>query len=151
MHFSQNVVFLIACQNISRTAGPNFLIFSELIYINKIRVLNELGLHLKVETISFQASNTKKCIFWLLRKCDHAPHDQEKLIRKIFSLKIHFNTLLDILSRKSETKLISLSFFFAGETALSCISSLATGCHGNRYKLLLVYAGPFDMGNLFID
>ena len=84
--------------------------FSELIYINKIRALNELDLHLKLETIFFLTSNTKKWIFLLLlQRYDHAPHDQEKLIRKIISLKIHFNTPHDILSQKSEKKLISLS------------------------------------------
>ena len=40
--------------------------FSELIYINKIRVLNELDLHLKLETIFFQTSNTKKWIFFIV-------------------------------------------------------------------------------------
>ena len=86
--------------------------FSELIYINRIRVLNELDLHLKLETIFCQTSNKKKWIFLLLlQRYDHAPHDQEKLIRKIVSLKIHFNTPQDILSKKSETKLISLHIF----------------------------------------
>ena len=76
MHFSQNVVFGVPGQNISRTAGPNCMIFSELIfinkmyvlneliYINKICVLNELDFHLKAEKIFFQTSNTKKCIFF---------------------------------------------------------------------------------------
>ena len=40
--------------------------FSELIYINKIRVLNELDLPLKLETIFFQTSNTKKWIFFIV-------------------------------------------------------------------------------------
>ena len=40
-HFSQNVNFGVPGQNISRTAGPNCMNFSRLIYINKMCVLNE--------------------------------------------------------------------------------------------------------------
>ena len=29
---------------------------------------------------------------FISQKCDHAPHDQEKLIRKIISFKTHFNS-----------------------------------------------------------
>ena len=49
MHFSQNVIFGVPGQNISITAGPNCMIFSELIYMNKICALNNLDFHLKAE------------------------------------------------------------------------------------------------------
>ena len=61
LNFSRNVIFGVLGQNISRTTGSDCMISSEVIYINKMCVLNELDFHLKAE--SFQTSNTKKFIF----------------------------------------------------------------------------------------
>ena len=50
LNFSQNVIFGVPGQNISRATGSNCMIFSEVIYINKMCVLNELDFHLKAES-----------------------------------------------------------------------------------------------------
>ena len=46
MHFSQNVIFGVPGQNISVTAGPNCMIFSELTDMNEVCALNNLDFHL---------------------------------------------------------------------------------------------------------
>ena len=63
LHFSQHVVFEVPDQNISRTTGPNCMIFSELIYINKMCVLNQLDFHLKAEKLFFKLLIQKNVSF----------------------------------------------------------------------------------------
>ena len=80
---------------------PKLHYFSELIYINMMCVLNGLDFHLKTEIFFFKLQIQKNVSF-LSWKCDHAPHDQEKFIRKIISFKT-LQLPLDILAQKSET------------------------------------------------
>ena len=117
MHFSQNVIFGVPGQNISITAGPNCMIFSELTDMNKMCALNNLDFHLKTE---FFFSNLKyKKVHLLLRKCDHAPHDQEKFIRKTIQNTLQLS--LDIIAQNMKHSLSLCPYFLASETALSYI------------------------------
>ena len=101
MNFSRNVIFGVPGQNISRTTGSNCMIFSEVIYINKMCVLNQLDFHLKAESffklqrqkdLSFFIAEEWPCTAWL-GKIDQKNH----FIQNTLQLP------LDTLAQKSET------------------------------------------------